>query len=79
MKGSWLLRKAWKVYQHTYNQIYDLYQKNITDDDPIPILNLNSSIPCSSNNTAVDYLLCPSSSDWTVPNSVVQTPVDNSE
>lgn len=79
VKGSWLLRKAWKVYQHTYNQIYDLYQKNITEDDPIPVQSLNTSLPCSSNNTAVDYLLSPSPSDWTVPNSVVQTPVDSSE
>lgn len=79
VKGSWLLRKAWKVYQHTYSQIYDLYQKNITEDDPIPVQSLNTSLPCSSNNTAVDYLLSPSPSDWTVPNSVVQTPVDSSE
>lgn len=25
MKGSWLLRKAWKIYQSTYSQIYSKY------------------------------------------------------
>lgn len=25
MKGSWLLRKAWKIYQSTYTQIYSKY------------------------------------------------------
>lgn len=25
MRGSWLLRKAWKIYQSTYTQLYELY------------------------------------------------------
>lgn len=25
MKGSWLLRKAWKIYQKTYKQLYEMY------------------------------------------------------
>lgn len=27
MKGSWLLRKAWKIYQKTYKQLYEMYIK----------------------------------------------------
>lgn len=27
MKGSWLLRKAWKIYQKTYTQLYEMYVK----------------------------------------------------
>ncbi|KAJ9581243.1 hypothetical protein L9F63_023569 [Diploptera punctata] len=27
VKGGWVLRKAWKVYQHTYSQILHLYRK----------------------------------------------------
>lgn len=32
MRGSWLLKKAWKVYQHAYNQILALYQDIVVDD-----------------------------------------------
>jgi len=32
MKGSWLLRKAWKVYQQTYNQIFGLYNQIIINE-----------------------------------------------
>ncbi|XP_067006614.2 tetratricopeptide repeat protein 39C [Anabrus simplex] len=33
VKGGWVLRKAWKVYQHTYNQILHLYKKTFGCDD----------------------------------------------
>jgi hypothetical protein len=29
MKGAWVLRKAWKIYQKTYAQIRHLYIKRI--------------------------------------------------
>ena len=29
MKGAWVLRKAWKIYQKTYSQIRHLYIKRV--------------------------------------------------
>lgn len=36
VKGGWVLRKAWKVYQHTYSQILNLYKKTFGCDAVIP-------------------------------------------
>jgi hypothetical protein len=33
VKGGWVLRKAWKVYQHTYSQILRLYRQTFGSDD----------------------------------------------
>ncbi|KAK6643361.1 hypothetical protein RUM43_004866 [Polyplax serrata] len=32
VRGGWVLRKAWKVYQHTYSEILDLYKKTFGCD-----------------------------------------------
>lgn len=32
MKGSWLLRKAWKIYQRTYTQLYELHAERFGSD-----------------------------------------------
>ncbi|XP_058822433.1 tetratricopeptide repeat protein 39C-like [Topomyia yanbarensis] len=69
VKGGWLLRKAWKVYQHTYSQIYQLYTKSISGDK-IPQAPLSHNL---HGSTSVE-LGTPGSVDWTVPNSVLQTP-----
>ena len=29
MKGGWVLRKAWKIYQRAYTQIRDLYMRRV--------------------------------------------------
>ena len=29
MKGGWVLRKAWKIYQRAYSQIRELYMKRV--------------------------------------------------
>ncbi|XP_058059382.1 tetratricopeptide repeat protein 39C-like isoform X2 [Anopheles bellator] len=72
MKGGWLLRKAWKVYQHTYQQIYRLYTGSLpTDGSTVPqapIRYQQNAIPGGLD------LSTPSSTDWTVPNSTLQTP-----
>lgn len=36
VKGGWVLRKAWKVYQHTYSQILNLYKKTFGCDAVVP-------------------------------------------
>lgn len=40
MKGGWLLRKSWKIYQKTYLQLFDMYASsciNNDDDGQIPL------------------------------------------
>lgn len=68
VKGGWLLRKAWKVYQHTYSQIYQLYSKTLSCEN-IPQAPLRHQMQSSMLELGT-----PSSVDWTVPNSVLQTP-----
>ncbi|XP_055607768.1 tetratricopeptide repeat protein 39C-like [Uranotaenia lowii] len=70
VKGGWLLRKAWKVYQHTYSQIYALYSRTQSCDN-IPQAPLKHNL----RNGQLE-LGTPCSVDWTVPNSVLQTPDD---
>lgn len=36
IKGSWLLSKAWKIYQSTYNQIYSKYVVLFDNEMPKP-------------------------------------------
>lgn len=48
VKCGWLLRKAWKVYKDTYNQIHELYKK-------LPVSNVEPSLASTIhllNNTA---------------------------
>ncbi|XP_062712967.1 tetratricopeptide repeat protein 39C-like [Aedes albopictus] len=68
VKGGWLLRKAWKVYQHTYSQIYQLYTKTLSCES-IPQAPLRHQMGASMLELGT-----PSSVDWTVPNSVLPTP-----
>ncbi|XP_062554338.1 tetratricopeptide repeat protein 39C-like [Armigeres subalbatus] len=68
VKGGWLLRKAWKVYQHTYSQIYQLYTRTLSCEN-IPQSPLRHKLQSS-----ILELSTPSSVDWTVPNSSLQTP-----
>lgn len=37
-KGGWVMRKSWKVYQHAYNEISQLY-KQIVGDLQLPGMN----------------------------------------
>uniref|UniRef100_A0A1B6CUZ4 Tetratricopeptide repeat protein 39C n=1 Tax=Clastoptera arizonana TaxID=38151 RepID=A0A1B6CUZ4_9HEMI len=69
MRGGWALRKAWKVYQHTYNQILELYKKTFGYDKVVP----GSDFP--SWRLAGHGVHESPSSDWSVPNSVQTTPV----
>ncbi|XP_052891685.1 tetratricopeptide repeat protein 39C-like [Anopheles moucheti] len=82
VKGGWLLRKAWKVYQHTYQQIYQLYSdtQDIDGAMSLPQAPLRHQPPATKDSGAgmrvsLD-LGTPSSTDWTVPNSTLQSPDD---
>ncbi|XP_071444935.1 tetratricopeptide repeat protein 39C-like [Hetaerina americana] len=66
VKGGWVLRKAWKVYQHTYTQILQLYRTtcNNTEDVPgsqFPSWKVILKRPSNPN------LLSPT--DWSVPSN----------
>ncbi|KAJ4443041.1 tetratricopeptide repeat protein 39C-like [Periplaneta americana] len=73
VKGGWVLRKAWKVYQHTYSQILHLYRKTFGCED-VP----GSQFPSWKVITrgASNPNLQSPSSEWSVPsyNSSAPTP-----
>ncbi|KFB43566.1 AGAP001215-PB-like protein [Anopheles sinensis] len=76
MKGGWLLRKAFKVYQHTYQQIYQLYIGTLDTDEHA----VGPQAPLFQRHTTDGTLAesldlgTSSSTAWTVPNSNLQTP-----
>uniref|UniRef100_A0A182NQS6 Tetratricopeptide repeat protein 39C n=1 Tax=Anopheles dirus TaxID=7168 RepID=A0A182NQS6_9DIPT len=81
VKGGWLLRKAWKVYQHTYQQIYQLYCDTLeaNEGSSFPQAPLKHQQQQARNGTVFTVPLdlgTPSSTDWTVPNSTLQSPDD---
>ncbi|XP_041761697.1 tetratricopeptide repeat protein 39C-like [Anopheles merus] len=84
VKGGWLLRKAWKVYQHTYQQIYQLYSEQLQSDGeasfPQAPLRLQQQSKDGGTGMRVSLDLgTPCSADWTVPNSTLQSPDDSSK
>lgn len=84
VKGGWLLRKAWKVYQHTYQQIYQLYSEQLQSDGdasfPQAPLRLQQQSKDGDAGMRVSLDLgTPCSADWTVPNSTLQSPDDSSK
>lgn len=36
MRGSWLLRKAWKIYQSTYVQLFEMFIHHFGDHTNVP-------------------------------------------
>ncbi|KAI5698075.1 hypothetical protein M8J75_001344 [Diaphorina citri] len=75
VKGGWTLRKAWKVYQHTYQQILGLYKKAFKNgaapQQQTPLF-LNCDLPSWSQPTTP----CQedNNNDWSVPSSLASTP-----
>ncbi|XP_015590693.1 tetratricopeptide repeat protein 39C isoform X2 [Cephus cinctus] len=63
VKGGWMLRKAWRVYQHTYSQILKLY-KHTFGDGPLSELESNRSTPC--NGSSLNHTPLSSSSEWSI-------------
>lgn len=67
MRGSWLLKRAWKVYQNVYQRIYSLYKDSVGDDADVlhnlPQLNSKGLLRhSSSSNTTVST----TNSDWSI-------------
>lgn len=49
MKGGWILRKAWKVYQHSYQKILHLYKRTFGFDQNVPGWLISSFLPLQCN------------------------------
>ncbi|XP_065341993.1 tetratricopeptide repeat protein 39C-like isoform X1 [Cloeon dipterum] len=68
VRGGWILRKAWKVYQHSYNQVLQLHRRTFGHETEVP----GSQFPSWSvivRDSSQSNLLSPSSPDWTVPST----------
>ncbi|XP_015189345.1 PREDICTED: tetratricopeptide repeat protein 39C-like isoform X2 [Polistes dominula] len=66
VRGGWMLRKAWRVYQHTYVQISQLYRRtfgNVPSD-----FEANCSIPGKNGSCySLQSPYSPGSSEWSIP------------
>ncbi|XP_011347579.1 tetratricopeptide repeat protein 39C isoform X4 [Ooceraea biroi] len=64
MRGGWMLRKAWRVYQHAYTQISQLYRRTFGT-------NPTGISPCCgtpmSNGSSMQSPQSPGSSEWSIP------------
>lgn len=74
VRGGWALRKAWKIYQHTYSQILNLYRRTFGNSQNVP----GSEFPLwqvlPRDNTLADLQ---SPTEWSVP-STASTPSTSS-
>lgn len=74
VRGGWALRKAWKIYQHTYSQILNLYRRTFGTNQTVP----GSEFPLwqvlPRDNTLADLQ---SPTEWSVP-SATSTPSTSS-
>lgn len=74
MRGSWLLKRAWKIYQNVYQQIYALYRDSVGDDAEVlsilPQLNPKTLLRHSSSTTTVST----TNSDWSITSNDSVTP-----
>ncbi|KAL6262169.1 tetratricopeptide repeat protein 39C-like [Pogonomyrmex barbatus] len=64
VRGCWMLRKAWRVYQHAYSQISQLYRRTF-GSNPTGF-NLYCSSP-TSNGSSLQSPQSPESSEWSIP------------
>lgn len=63
VRGCWMLRKAWRVYQHAYTQISQLYRRTFGT-------NPTGFSPCCinpSNGSSLQSPQSPESSEWSIP------------
>ncbi|KAL6421808.1 hypothetical protein ACFW04_010971 [Cataglyphis niger] len=64
VRGGWMLRKAWRVYQHAYNQISQLYRRTF-GTNPTG-LSPYCGTP-TSNGSSLQSPQSPESSEWSIP------------
>ncbi|XP_058804893.1 tetratricopeptide repeat protein 39C-like [Phymastichus coffea] len=64
VRGGWMLRKAWRVYQHAYNQILQLYRRTF-GNNPSGFHSMCNTP--AGNGSPPSQLQSPSASEWSVP------------
>ncbi|XP_076242500.1 tetratricopeptide repeat protein 39C [Calliopsis andreniformis] len=66
VRGGWMLRKAWRVYQHAYSQISQLYQRTF-GTSPSELGTRCSTPSCNGSSYSLRSLQSPGSSEWSIP------------
>nr|XP_012145323.1 PREDICTED: tetratricopeptide repeat protein 39C-like isoform X2 [Megachile rotundata] len=66
VRGGWMLRKAWQVYQHAYSQILQLYQRTF-GTSPSGFNTRCSTPSCNGSSYSLQSLQSPGSSEWSIP------------
>ncbi|XP_045582296.2 LOW QUALITY PROTEIN: tetratricopeptide repeat protein 39C [Procambarus clarkii] len=72
VKGGWVLRKAWKVYEHAYTKVKRLYKQTFGEAQDVP-MSPTEEYP-DSLDTSTDELKSPGS--WSVGPTGVPGPAD---
>lgn len=62
VRGGWMLRRAWRVYQHAYTQISQLHRRTFGT-------NATGIGPCcgTPNGSSIQSPQSPGSSEWSIP------------
>ncbi|XP_076756953.1 tetratricopeptide repeat protein 39C-like [Xylocopa sonorina] len=81
VRGGWMLRKAWRVYQHAYSQILQLYQRTF-GSNPSVGFNTRRSSSCNGSSYSLQspLIASPGSSEWSIPScngSTNPTPISS--
>ncbi|XP_043260175.1 tetratricopeptide repeat protein 39C-like [Colletes gigas] len=66
VRGGWMLRKAWRVYQHAHTQISQLYQRTF-GADPVGFESTCSTPSCNGSSYSLQSPHSPGSSEWSIP------------
>ncbi|PBC25545.1 Tetratricopeptide repeat9C [Apis cerana cerana] len=68
VRGGWMLRKAWRVYQHAHSQILQLYHRTFGSNPSG--FDTRCSIPsCNDFSYSLQSPHSPGSSEWSIPSS----------
>ncbi|KAG7209648.1 hypothetical protein KM043_011294 [Ampulex compressa] len=68
VRGGWMLRKAWRIYQHAYTQISQLYQRTF-GTSPTGLETAHTTLPCNGSSYSLQSPQSPGSSEWSIPSS----------
>ncbi|CAK9815934.1 Tetratricopeptide repeat protein 39C [Anthophora plagiata] len=66
VRGGWMLRKAWRVYQHAYTQILQLYQRTF-GSNPRGFDTKCNTLSCNDSSYSLHSPQSPGSSEWSIP------------
>ncbi|XP_017755103.1 PREDICTED: tetratricopeptide repeat protein 39C-like [Eufriesea mexicana] len=66
VRGGWMLRKAWRVYQHTHSQILQLHQRTF-GSSPLGFNTRCSTPSYNGSSYSLQSPHSPGSSEWSIP------------